>query len=321
MRVVITGSTGYLGSRTVGRLASSGGVDIFGIDRNPPRRAHEYAVFRTGSVTDPDAMERIFDAAQPDVAVHLAFVVNPLHDRKREEYIDREGMRLFLHECDRHRVRRVVVLSSVAAYGAFPDNDVPLTEGSRIRGVYGYAYSWMKAETDLMAQDYERSHPDCEVIILRPALFVGPGTRNAFFDVLKYPIVPQVREGGKTMDPPMQCIHEDDMAACLVEAIVKPGIRGMYNVAGEGTVRFSALVGEFGKRCIPLPLWLIRAAARLMWFVRIGKVPAGQVDFIRHTWIMDTTKMKRELSTPTIDSLEAFRQFASARKENRLHIN
>ncbi len=315
MRIVITGSTGYLGSRAVSKLALSGGGKIFGIDLNPPQRAYEYTVFRTGSVTDPDAMERIFDAARPDVAVHLAFVVNPLHDRKREEYIDREGMRIFLNECDRHRVRRVVVLSSAAAYGAFQDNDIPLTEDSRIRGVYGYAYSWMKAQTDLMAQDYQRSHPDCEVVILRPALFVGPNTRNAFFDVLKYPLVPQVKEGGERRDPPLQFIHEDDMAACLVEAMVKPGIRGVYNVAGEGAVRFSELVRLYGKRTIPLPLWLLKAIARFLWFVRISKVPADQLEFLRYTWIMDATKTKRRLFTPTIDSSEAFRQFTASRNQ------
>jgi nucleoside-diphosphate-sugar epimerase len=310
VRILITGSTGYLGSKAVDLLGKEPGVELFGIDLNSPRQASSYKVFRTGSVTDPDVMERIFDAARPDIAVHLAFAVNPLHDRAREEFIDREGTRIFLSECDRHDVGKVVVLTSVAAYGAFEDNDYPLNEKSRVRGVHGYAYSWMKAETDLMVQDYQRAHPECEVVILRPALFVGPNTHNSFFDVLKYPVVPQVREKGETRDPEFQFIHEDDMAACLAAAVLKPGLKGAYNVAGEGRVRFSELVREYGKRAIPVPRWLLKPAAKLLWWFHISKAPADQLEFLRYPWIMDNSRMKRELYTPKVDSLTAFRQFA-----------
>lgn len=314
MRVLITGATGYLGSRAVDQLNKQGDVELFGIDLNPPREPNHYSVFRVGSVTDADAMERIFEAARPDVAVHLAFAVNPLHDRGREEFIDREGTRIFLDECARHNVRRVVVLTSVAAYGAFSDNDAPLTEESRVRGVYGYAYSWMKAETDRMTQEYMRAHHDTEVVILRPALFVGPNTNNTFFDVLKYPVVPRVREKGRTRDPRLQFIHEDDMAACLVEAVRRSGISGAYNVSGDGMERFSELIRMFGKRSVGVPIWILKPAAKLLWLLRISKVPADQLEFIRYEWVMDTARMKRELYQPTIDTREAFRQFAETHR-------
>lgn len=315
MRVLITGSTGYLGSKVVDLLGQGADdVELFGIDLNPPRQASAYKVFRTGSVTDADAMERIFEAARPEVAVHLAFVVNPLHDRTREEYVDREGTRVFLEQCDRQGVRRVVLLSSVAAYGAFKDNDDPLTEESKVRGVHGYAYSWMKAETDRMAQEYQRTHPECEVVILRPALFVGPNTHNSFFDVLKYPVVPRARDHGASCDPEFQFIHEDDMAACLAASMTKPGLKGVYNVSGDGKIPFSALIRVYGKRSLPVPLWLLKPAAKLLWWLHISKVPADQLEFIRYQWIMDNGRMKRELYTPKIDSLEAFKQYAHKRK-------
>ncbi len=52
MRVLITGSTGYLGSKTVDMLAAAGGMDIFGIDLNHPKNAELYTAFHKGSVTD-----------------------------------------------------------------------------------------------------------------------------------------------------------------------------------------------------------------------------------------------------------------------------
>lgn len=314
MRILITGSTGYLGSRVVDLLAASEDTEIYGIDIKPPREAGQYKLFQEGSVTNSQAMERIFEAARPDVAVHLAFAVNPMHDRAGEEFIDREGTRQFFDRCSKHRVRRAVFLSSVAAYGAFEDNDFPLSEASEVRGVYGYAYSWMKAETDRMAQEYQDKHPGCEVVILRPALFVGPNTDNAFFDVLKYPMVPQIREKGSNRDPDLQFIHEDDMAACLAAAIRKPGIKGIYNIAGDGRIRFSQLVRIYGKHTLSIPFWLFKPMAKLLWWLHISKVPAAQLEFIRYNWFMDNSRMKRELYIPKVDSLQAFHQFAERSK-------
>ena len=305
-RILITGSTGYLGSRAIAQLAARGEAELFGIDLNSPRDVNHYSVFRQGSVTDADAMGRLFDTARPDVAVHLAFVVNPLHDRAREEMVDREGTRTFLDECAKHEVKRVIVVTSVAAYGAHPDNDVPLTEKSPIRGTEGYAYSWMKAEVDRMVQDYAQLHSRSEVVTLRPCLIVGPNTNNAFFDIMKYPVVPQPYEAGETRDVPFQFIHEDEMAACLVEAITKPGIKGVYNIAAEGTVDFSELVRLSGKKSLPVPLWLLKPVAKLLWLFRISKVPAGQLDFVRFPWIMDATRMKAELYIPPTPSSMAF---------------
>ena len=314
MRVLITGSTGYLGSKVVDMLGQNDGMEIFGIDLNPPKKASDYKVFHTGTVTDEAAMTRVFDTARPDVAVHLAFAVNPMHDRAREEFIDREGMRLFLEGCERVKVSRVVILSSVSAYGAFSDNDCPLTESSRVRGVYGYAYSWMKAETDKMAQDFQQKHPECEVVILRPALFVGPNTKNSFFDVLKYPIVPQIKEKGQLKDPEFQFIHENDMAECLFESITRPNLKGVYNVAGDGKIKFSKLVQVYGKKTLGVPLWILKPAAKLLWILRISKAPADQLEFIRHTWFMDNSRMKGELYTPKYDSERAFLEFAVSKK-------
>jgi len=305
-KILITGSTGYLGSRAIAQLAARGDAQLFGIDLNKPRDASHYSVFRQGSVTDAAAMGQLFDTARPDVAVHLAFVVNPLHDREREEMIDREGTRIFLDECAKHNVKRVIVVTSVAAYGAHSDNDVPLTEKSRIRGTEGYAYSWMKAEVDRMVQDFAQLHSSAEVVTLRPCLIVGPNTNNAFFDILKYPLVPQPYEEGKRRDVPFQFIHEDEMAACLVEAVTRPEIKGAYNIAGDGTVNFSDLVRLAGKKSVPVPLWLLKPVAKLLWLLRISKAPAGQLDFVRFPWIMDATRMKAELYTPPTPSSMAF---------------
>ena len=310
-RILVTGSAGSLGSKFVELLAKGGGWEIHGIDVREPAKPNLYKRFVRGSVTSSIAMKNLFDRARPDVAVHLAFVVTSTHDRALETAVALDGTRHFLEGCERNATPKAVLLSSVAAYGAHDDNDVPLTEASPVRGVAGYGYSRLKAEADRMAQMYLEVHPECEFAILRPCLFAGPNTDNNFFDVLKFAVVPQVRDRKGLRDPAFQFIHEDDMAACLLAAIGKPA-RGPFNVAGEGAVPFSQLVAMVGKRTMPLPAWLLYPATALLWKLRLVTSPAAQLDFIRYPWIMDASRMRRELFTPVKSSLEAFEAYAKA---------
>ncbi len=308
-RVLITGSTGYLGSRVVKALTKREGWEVYGIDVREPRNGNGYARFVKGSVTDARLMRETFDEVKPDIVVHLAFVVTSTHDRKHEEAVAIAGATNVLAGCDRVGAKKVVFLSSVAAYGAFDDNDTPLTETSRIQGVQGYGYSRLKAITDGMATRFMEGHPQCDFVLLRPCLFIGPNTKNNFFDVLKYPVVPQVFDRKGVRDPEFQFIHEDDMADCVVAAIDKP-VRGIFNIAGEGKAPFSALIRRLGKRRIGIPSWILYPATALLWKLHLVTSPPAQLNFIRYPWVMDVGRMRRELFTPTKSTIEAFDEYA-----------
>lgn len=308
MRILITGSSGYLGSKVVSILHNSG-HEIFGIDIKTPADPNVYKGFVKASVTDECAMQKIFEQASPDAAVHLAFVVNTPHDRKKEEQIDVVGTELFLAGCERHGVPKVVFMSSAAAYGAHPENKAPFTESSPIKGNASYGYSRLKEKTDRLAQKFMQGHPLCSFVILRPCLFIGPNTSNSFFEVLKFPIIPQIVDREGVRDIEFQFIHEDDMAQCLVSCIEKD-VCGIFNVAADGTLKFSDIVHIVGKRRIAIPAWLLYPITSLLWSCRLISSPPGQLDFMRYPWIMDNSKMKRELFVPHYSSSEAFREFA-----------
>lgn len=311
-RILMTGCAGYLGSKVVALLAGRGGYEIYGMDVKRPAEMKAYRRFALGSVTDAAAMWELFDSARPDVAVHLAFVVLATHDSRLEESVAIGGTHDFLACLARAAVPKAVFLSSAAAYGAHDDNDTPLTESSPVRGVAGYGYSRLKGEADHMARDFMAAHGECEFSILRPCLFVGPNTRNNFFDVLSYPLVPQIVDGKGARDPLFQFIHEDDMAACLAAAIEKPA-RGIYNVAADGEAPFTELIERFGKRAVAVPAWILYPAVAILWRLRLVTSPPAQLDFIRYPWVMDNGRMKRELYQPTKTSIEAFDDFARVR--------
>jgi UDP-glucose 4-epimerase len=311
-RVLLTGSAGYLGSRAVEILAARG-WEVFGIDVRMPKDASAYAGFVQGSVADREKMREAFARARPDAAVNLAFVVDVTHDEAKEEAVAVGGGNIFLDLCDAHRVAKVVFVTSVAAYGAHDDNDVPLLESSPTRGVKGYSYSRLKDAADRLVQSFVRSHPDTKTVILRPCLFAGPNTRNHFFDIMFWPIVPQVWDLKGVRDPAFQFIHEDEMAACLAAAVEKD-VNGVFNIAGEGTATFSELVKRAGKRRLPLPVFLLYPCTWLLWKLHIVHSPPAQLDFIRYPWVMDVSRMRAELFTPRITSVEAFDAFVAARR-------
>lgn len=307
MRILITGSSGYLGSKVVSILHSKG-HEIFGIDVRAPKDPDVYKGFVKASVTDEGAMQKIFEAARPDAAVHLAFVVNALHDEKKEETIDVKGTELFLKNCGLCKVPKIVFMSSAAVYGAHLETGTAMTESSPVKGNASYSYSRLKEKTDRMAQKYMNDHPECAFIILRPCLFIGPYTDNSFFEVLKFPVLPQISDREGVHDIDFQFIHENDMAGCLVACLEKD-VRGIFNVAGDGTMKFSDIARIAGKRCLAVPAWLLYPLTSLLWNLRLVSSPPGQLDFMRYPWIMDNGKMKRELFTPHYSSIEAFREF------------
>lgn len=83
MRALVTGASGYLGSRLVAALAARGDVDeVVDVDVAPPRAPLPRVRFERRSVTD--GLSDLFRGV--DVALHLVWTVNPLRDRHDFQY-------------------------------------------------------------------------------------------------------------------------------------------------------------------------------------------------------------------------------------------
>jgi nucleoside-diphosphate-sugar epimerase len=72
-------------------------------------------------VRDRASVFRLLERERPDALVHLAFVVNPMHDEQAMYEIDVGGTQNVLDAASTAGTGQLLVTSSATAYGAFPD--------------------------------------------------------------------------------------------------------------------------------------------------------------------------------------------------------
>lgn len=319
LRIAITGSSGYLAQKLIQRLGADPDVElILGLDIRPRVAAVKCpASFLQFDLTAPwDELKAYFRSHQINTALHLAWQFNPIHDLQRHRQVDVEGSQNFFRAAEAVGVRRVIHASSATAY-VHPENPSKppyLAEEAPVTGTPLYLYSKHKAEVDRIAQDFMAQHPEIQVMILRPSIVLGPNTRNIVAEMLEWPwrSFPWMFQVYGA-DPPMQFVSEDDMAEVLYHAL-KSDLRGIFNVAGDGTIRYSEMVRAVGKKPLPLPAPIIYPLAAILWAFRFAPFPPGMLDMIRYPWVGDNTRLKKVFGyVPRSDSKQALDSFIAAR--------
>src|SRR3954469_17707952 len=304
MRYVITGGSGYIGSRLVERLASAEGTErILICDVRPPRVFRPRTAFAEVDVRDSAAVASVIASERPDVVIHLAFILNPMHDEAAMYAIDVGGTHNVLEACSASGVGQVLVTSSSTAYGAFADNPVPLTEQHPVRGVPDFEYARDKAECDRLCQLWALRHPDRVMTIVRPCIVFGPNVDN--YIVRLWTRQPFQADFGLP-DPGIQFVHEDDVVEAI--AVLLAGrVSGAFNVAGDGVMPAAECASLVGLPQRRIPLRVAWSLASVMWKLRRSETPPGNLHFAIHPWIVSNEKLKRETSwRPRYSSRETF---------------
>jgi UDP-glucose 4-epimerase len=202
-KVLVTGSSGYLGSQTVAALALRPDLSVIALDVREPAARIDGVAYEVADIRAPE-VDAIVARHTPDVIVHLASIVTPGKNSNRAfEYdVDVNGTRNLLQACVKHGVRRIIVSSSGAAYGYHADNPEWLTESDPVRGNEAFAYSCHKRLVEEMLADYRQKHPELEQVIFRIGTILGPTVRNQITDPVREAEDPRHRRLGQPV-----CLH------------------------------------------------------------------------------------------------------------------
>jgi UDP-glucose 4-epimerase len=311
--VLVTGAAGYLGSLLVADLAADpGGLEtIVGADIREPGRPIDGVTSVISDVRDPGLVDVLRDH-DVDVVVHLAAIVSPgkKPDRELEYSIDVEGTRNVLESSLAAGVSKVIVSSSGAAYGYYPDNPDWIDEEDALRGNPEFAYSDHKRLVEEMLADWRTEHPELQQLIFRPGTILGSSTRNQITDMFDRRVVLGIR-GSAT---PFVFIWDQDVVACLRRG-VETNATGVYNLAGDGAIPLQTIAAIMSKRYVALPAGVVRTALRVMKRLGVTQYGPEQVNFLRYRPVLSNRRLKRDFGyAPRKTSEETFRYFLEGRR-------
>jgi len=279
MRVAITGAAGYFGRKIIERLHGRNDVEyIFGISRRSFEHSYEKLEYRRMDVRD-GRLKNIFKEKEIDAIIHLAFVLNPIHDEQEMHDININGARNVLEAAEFAGVERIIMTSSTMVYGAWPDNPEFLTEDSPLRGHKTYYYNRDKVEVEKICRAFMEKNDDISMVILRPCLVLGPSVNHFYTRLLNFPFLPLV--GGE--NPEIQFIHEDDVGRAYEHFMFKG--EGIYNIVGKGVMKWKEVIEAAGRRAVRMPAWLLYPAASFLWKLHLSFFPPEILDFIRWRWV------------------------------------
>ena len=127
VRYLITGGSGYIGGRLIDELSAREETELIVIvDVAAPKRQWPKTQFVKGDVRDRHATRELLQRHEIDALVHLAFILDPIHDEAKMYDVDVNGTQATLWAASEAGTKQVLVTSSASAYGAWPDNPKPI---------------------------------------------------------------------------------------------------------------------------------------------------------------------------------------------------
>src|SRR3990167_10931570 len=181
--VLITGAAGYIGAMLVEKFVNRDDVErIIGIDKETmPENFRDGPKLVYLHLNTVDDWEDKIRAYHPTIVIHTAWQIREMYGAQDIEWKWNIGGsdKVFDFAFSQTSVKKLIHFSTVASYGAFPDNSTEhrYTEDEPFRETdYLYAEEKRVAEEHLK-EKYDRSDKRVQVAIIRPAAITGPRGR------------------------------------------------------------------------------------------------------------------------------------------------
>jgi UDP-glucose 4-epimerase len=262
--VLVTGATSPVGERLVRSLIADTRVKhVLAVGFEPEDRALPFSHRQRLTYLPVDltrtrkVRELLFGPARDlecEVVVHLAGNSDPHDSGRRIHRYNVEALRSIMDLADRHpTIRRIVVRSFGVVYRVSLDLPVLVTEDHPLNlSPNAPQYVRDRVEADLTACA-RMGLANCEIVVLRCAEALGPGTGSQLYDYLDGPVA--LRPAG--FDPMINVATVADLVLALEKATHGSG-EGVFNIPGFDTLPLSECVRKFGVPALPLPGALIK---------------------------------------------------------------
>jgi len=272
MNILLTGATGFLGSRLATDLLSQSGVTLTLAVRGLTKISAANTIKVQGLSADTDWSSALADQ---NVVIHSAArahimkdeVLDPLSEYRR---INVDGTLTLAQQASLLGVKRFIFISSIKVNGEgtllgrpFTPEDSPAPEDS-------YGISKFEAELGLLKLAAES---DMEVVIIRPPLVYGPGVKANFASMISW-----VKKGIPlpfgSVDNKRSFIALDNLIdfilLCADRARSPKAANQVFLVSDGEDVSTTTLLSKVGRaygaraRLLPVPVSFMRLVAKLL---------------------------------------------------------
>jgi nucleoside-diphosphate-sugar epimerase len=298
--VAVTGAGSGAGAAVLAHLAASPHIArTIGVDPGPPP-ADLVGEWRQVDVLDPGSTGTF---AGVDAVAHLAVDLTTSPDRDGQRQRNTRAAQTVITAAFAAGVRRVVVVGSALAYGAYADNPVPLPDDAPLRAVPEASAVGDLLEIERIAAASRRSHRGLAITVLRPAVVLGAGDREPMAALLAAPRLLRIRGA----DTHWQFCHVADLAAAVELAALAPAgvLDGPANVASAGWLDHDELERVSGRRSLELPERVAVGMAERLHRLGITPAPPSELAYLVHPWVVDCGRLRAAGWSPRYTNAEA----------------
>ena len=167
MRILITGSEGFLGSNLT-QFLNKRGFNFYSLGLKKLKRNNH---FQISSILNEKEIRKVLDLTKPEIIFHLAG--SPLGTYEELESINFKFSKTLIKSITDNSLTRVkiLLLGTAAEYGLVKEKDLPITEDHLANPISNYGITKLK-QTQYVADSA------IESIIVRPFNIYGPGMPN-----------------------------------------------------------------------------------------------------------------------------------------------
>lgn len=298
MRVTVIGAHDYLSEVIINCLRE---MPNPGADLIASGREREIKQGRSAPIADKVDFSAFL---KPDTEVIVYLALARSRDGMTPDIGDAESL---LRHCIHSNIKRFVLVSSAALYGADPHNTGMLSETSPTVRSSSAAVSGAWGALEAIVSEQLKERPDIELTVLRHASVPARDGLDYFSRLFQRPVA--VALPGH--DPTIQLLSADDFARA-VRCAVERGKNGIYNVAPRGVITLRAALRLTKTKRLPISRLVQRAARALLSPTGLA-LPIEQLDYIRYSWTISGRKIQDELGfIPRHSSGEALMKLAES---------
>lgn len=266
MTILITGSSGFVGSKIIARLHDK---DILGLGHKKTREPLLYPFIEVKIDSQTDYSFALNNVRE---VIHLAARVHIMNDSvtdSLEEYreVNTYGTVNLAKQAAKSGVKRFIFVSSVKVNGESTPSGHYFSHVDLHSPEDYYGQSKSEAESELLKLSIETG---MEVVIIRPTLVYGPGVKANFASLMSLVAKGIPLPFGCMSNNKRSLVSVDNLVDLIITCIDHPkAANQVFLVSDDHDVSTSEMVREMsialGKPTwqLPVPIWCYKLAGKL----------------------------------------------------------